>query len=789
GIVGATADNNRGLPGICFNCRYLPIKAAPDDSVNIITGGYPGIVYAADMGADVINCSWGSGFRSKFGAEVVAYATINRGAAVVAAAGNDMADKRNWPAAYEAVISVANTTLGDTICCNSTFDYTIDISAPGEYIVSTFGSAGYWTWAGTSAASPVAAGAIGLTKAHFPEYTAAQAAQRVRVTCDDIYDENPGYVDRLGSGRVNMLRALTDPERPSVRIETLRIRDLDGDGILAGGDTAVIDLDLLNYLTPTQALSLKLEVPPIQQGFVMMLSDSVFVGGIETMEIKATPTSFLVELRETLPADLTLALRFVFDDPAFNYHDIEVREQKINTSYLDIRQNALHTTVNSQGNFGFHDFFQQEEGIGVEFNGMRNVLSEGGLMIATAGNRVSDRIRNSGFRDLDFQPLLPVSRQYAPELPPFTSVSRFSDGFSPTPIGVSVTHHSYAFDDSAYQQFVIFRYIIQNNNAANLGNLYAGLFADWDISPLITPARITTRNAAESEESLKVGFTYDVRGLDSTLYGVTLLSDQNFRTYAGDANATNFGALSKFNMLKGDPGDATAEIGVNGIGVDAYQVVGAGPMSLAAGGYDTIAFAVMAGTDWETFQQQVMDANEAYQCRILGKGPLYSFFVGDTLLAIDEPVAFNDLNTNATQWQWDFGDGNSASASNPAHSYTASGQFTVKLTVSNEQCSRVFTRTLTVSPAVSIDPLPSPANLQVLQNAHRIELAGENWQTEWIHLSLRDMQGKIVQKSKLSGQRHWRASIDTQQLASGMYIIEARGGATQMNRKVWIGMR
>jgi PKD repeat protein len=36
-----------------------------------------------------------------------------------------------------------------------------------------------------------------------------------------------------------------------------------------------------------------------------------------------------------------------------------------------------------------------------------------------------------------------------------------------------------------------------------------------------------------------------------------------------------------------------------------------------------------------------------------------------------------------TGWLWDFGDGGSSTEQNPAHTYTATGTYTVTLTVSN----------------------------------------------------------------------------------------------------------
>src|SRR5688572_13482931 len=51
------------------------------------------------------------------------------------------------------------------------------------------------------------------------------------------------------------------------------------------------------------------------------------------------------------------------------------------------------------------------------------------------------------------------------------------------------------------------------------------------------------------------------------------------------------------------------------------------------------------------------------------------------------PVQFSDLSTpgsgTITQWQWDFGDGNSSNLQNPSHTYTAAGNYNLSLRVTN----------------------------------------------------------------------------------------------------------
>lgn len=60
-------------------------------------------------------------------------------------------------------------------------------------------------------------------------------------------------------------------------------------------------------------------------------------------------------------------------------------------------------------------------------------------------------------------------------------------------------------------------------------------------------------------------------------------------------------------------------------------------------------------------------------------------------------VIFADKSTgNPTAWNWNFGDGNSSSDQNPVHTYSTEGDYTVTLTVSNENGETSKSSTITV---------------------------------------------------------------------------------------------
>ncbi|AKB28435.1 hypothetical protein MSSIT_1716 [Methanosarcina siciliae T4/M] len=74
-------------------------------------------------------------------------------------------------------------------------------------------------------------------------------------------------------------------------------------------------------------------------------------------------------------------------------------------------------------------------------------------------------------------------------------------------------------------------------------------------------------------------------------------------------------------------------------------------------------------------------------------------------------VQFTDLSQNATEWSWDFGDGDNSTQQSPMHTYVTAGNYTVNLTVSNANGTDSKLATITAV-MYSVPPLQSISNLQ-----------------------------------------------------------------------------
>lgn len=209
GIAGAVSDNQLGVASIGYNISLMAVKCTFNAQSNTasIPMGYEGLTYAASAGADIINCSWSSAQFSQTAQNVIDFA-VSKGSIVVAAASNDGVEQIRYPAAYNGVIAVASTDINDNKSSFSNYGTWVDISAPGSRIRSTIATGSYSTFDGTSMATPMVAGLLGLMKSYNPNMTNAQLEQCLISSAEPIDALNQTYAGKIGSGRIDAEKSL-----------------------------------------------------------------------------------------------------------------------------------------------------------------------------------------------------------------------------------------------------------------------------------------------------------------------------------------------------------------------------------------------------------------------------------------------------------------------------------------------------------------------------------------------------------------------------------------------------
>ncbi len=217
GIIGAVTNNGRGIAGINWQVKIMPVRVIGPEG----NGGYDnliaGIRWATDNGADIINMSLGGSVDSSLLRDAIQYA-VNKNVTVVAAAGNYNSTPILYPAKYSTVISVGAIGPSKKRAYYSNYGPDLDLVAPGgnvndnrlsypqNQILSTGGPARQYAWKqGTSMATPHVSGLIALLYSKGIK-NPAQIKNLLKKTADDLGVS--GTDEKYGAGLININRAL-----------------------------------------------------------------------------------------------------------------------------------------------------------------------------------------------------------------------------------------------------------------------------------------------------------------------------------------------------------------------------------------------------------------------------------------------------------------------------------------------------------------------------------------------------------------------------------------------------
>ena len=223
GVAAARINNTIGISGVCGNCRIMPVKVSQISGFANYSDIAAGVNYAVQKGAKVINLSVG-GYANSITLKNAIDSAIAKNVVVVAGAGNDNKSDLFYPAAYEGVIAVAGTDESDVKTTSSNYGVWVDVSAPGQNILSTT-LGDYSSDSGTSYAAPFVSGAAGLVLSLHPDWTPVMVRSQFMHTTDEINTLNAGFEGKLGSGRLNTALAM-QPSHPILIYQSFTGNDI-----------------------------------------------------------------------------------------------------------------------------------------------------------------------------------------------------------------------------------------------------------------------------------------------------------------------------------------------------------------------------------------------------------------------------------------------------------------------------------------------------------------------------------------------------------------------------------
>jgi hypothetical protein len=141
-----------------------------------------------------------------------------------------------------------------------------------------------------------------------------------------------------------------------------------------------------------------------------------------------------------------------------------------------------------------------------------------------------------------------------------------------------------------------------------------------------------------------------------------------------------------------------------------------------------------------------------------------------------QTVSFSNKSANATQYEWNFGDGQTSTQTNPTHIYTSPGIYNVRLVATGRlQCKDTTYGKIDKSlPAATFTIAPNPAT-DWLYIKSRLFPAGN------YRIQIQNIMGQIVYERQSTGAE--TQSIYVAGIAGGVYTLKIFNPARSMYRK------
>jgi len=229
GIIAAATDNDEGIAGINPHVAIMPLRVMNLGGRGHSTRIAKAIYYAVAEGADLINLSLAVEGNSPLEQKAINYAW-KKGVTVIVAAGNEAKDAAKFtPAAFDHVITVGASDTRDEHSNFSNWGGVVDISAPGNDILSLRAArtdfisimtesnyergagyvgehADYYRASGTSFAAPFVTGVASLLLTKYPDATPDDIKRMLTQSAKDI--DVPGTDQYTGYGLLDAEAAL-----------------------------------------------------------------------------------------------------------------------------------------------------------------------------------------------------------------------------------------------------------------------------------------------------------------------------------------------------------------------------------------------------------------------------------------------------------------------------------------------------------------------------------------------------------------------------------------------------
>ena len=664
GTIAAIGNNNTGIVGVAWSATIMPLKglgASGGTTSDLVRA----IQYAVDNGADIINASWGGSGFSQALHDAISQAN-DAGVLFVASAGNSSNNNdsfNHYPSSYNLpnIIAVASTDRFDNLSYFSNWgSNTVDVAAPGSDIHSTAPNNTYRSLSGTSMASPHVSGAAALLKASDNALN-FQSIKNLLISTAKPTIQLQNKV--VSNGRINV-DAAANCSSSDMYINTIGLQN---DFFIGLNDSKRIEAQLSSCGTRVTNSDVSVSVSPPNLDLVLYddgTNGDVSAGdGVYSNNYVFSNTGDVTLIFNASHTDYTNATTSisgtVFEEPTYTVDD------QISYNWIDTSSGTRHFLGDDEDKpieigFSFPYFGLPHSELRLGSNGF---ITFGDYALDFINQNIPNANAPNNLVAVFWDDLFPLAT---------SSITTQTTGVAPnrvfTATWASMTHYRYSgevtFQISLYEDSgnIILRYQDVSFGAVEVD--------------LANSATVGIENSTGNDG---INYSYNTPSLSDQL--AILFTPQSppevemATEFSGNVNeAIQFNATvsssltAPFYTYRWNFGDGTTSNAANPSHV--YAQRGVYDLSLIVN--DSIFDSQTATAQAHVGPNSVPVANA---------GP-------DITANPDEVIVFNgtgssDLDNDALNFRWDFGDNTTGSGNSPAHTYSAPGTYNVTLTVND----------------------------------------------------------------------------------------------------------
>ncbi|MFQ5606516.1 MAG: S8 family peptidase [Candidatus Zixiibacteriota bacterium] len=488
------------------------------------------------------------------------------------------------------------SSRGPSTCDSVTFKP--EVVAPGILVYSSDRNGGYAVRSGTSMSAPYVAGLVALLRDYNPNATVLQIKQAILAGAADLGP--PGADNQYGHGLPDAARALAllpAPAMPRVAITEARAIS----GSFDPGQTVELQMSAQAPIGAYDSLRATLSIPP-GSGVTVEPGQRVFYFSPGT-GIGVNLIPFTLLLNDSLAHGTMVRLDLRFERPSGDFADAEYILTIGSTppgGIATLNSGRMKLTVSDFGQFGLDlGSAYNVGGSGLRFENSENLLYEAGIVVGRNLAQLSSSIRDENNVSFfsDFTPLETISISENPSAETVTSAV-YQDIFSPIPIPIEISQRVSAFNSAGADDYAFVEFSLRNTGIEALTGLRLGLFLDLDLTAL----------GAGDLAGYDPGLNMIYQSGSGVAVGLVGLSAQ----YSGfvrmnQPGKSAFSRADKYASLLPDSIESNS-----GVPADWYSQMNAGPITLTPGDSQTVALALVLGSNLGELADAASRARSAY---------------------------------------------------------------------------------------------------------------------------------------------------------------------------------